>query len=299
MKKNYTLITVLGWEQRFIDGSKQIFNNYDIKNVILISFTDYYHMKNMHENLSNFESLLLEKKVESENIKLEYENSVQNWQILDTYFENYNPHNNILLNFTNIPRETIWALLFFLRNKVNELSYIYYKPESYDNSNGGLTKNHKNPRLLFKHSGIFDINKKLAIIIFTGFDQKRMDLLIEYYEPSKIIYLSQDGDQFENIQRNSGLSQNTTFENIEISSFEINTYDIDETQLLLNEIINSNETLNIIIASLGPKTSAISSYGAYFKNRKIGLTYVPAREYSGEYSRGFNPIPLVGNFKFN
>lgn len=297
MKKDFTLFTVLGWEERFLLGTYNILDNYKVDNVNLICFTDYLHMNNMKENLKTIKELLIEKSIELNIIELEYGDSIGNWKKLDAFF-NSAKFQKVIINITTFPRETIWTFLFFLRMSVSSITYIYYKPESYDNSEGGLTKNHKSPRLLFKHSGVFDIDKKLAVFIITGFDHIRTDLLIEHYEPTKVVYLSQKGEQFENMKRNCGICPKTAYENITIENVEIDSYDIDESCKTLNKLIESHSDYNIIITSQGPKTSAISTYLSYLKNSKIALAYVPAREFSGEYSFGFDNKSVVGEVKF-
>lgn len=297
MSQNLTLFTVLGWEQRFLLGTKEILNTYEINHVYLICFKDYLGMKNMNENLLILKQILKDRKVKLDTIELEYENSVKNWHVLLGFFDSIQLQ-KVILNITTFPREAIWTFLFFLKKKVNEVQYIYFKPESYDKSEFGLTKNHKSPRLLFKHSGLFDINKKLAIFIITGFDHNRVDLLIEHFEPEKIVYLSQSGVQYENMVRNCGIKPETTYESIEVENVEIDCYEINDSFELLNKLIKSHIDYNVIVSSQGPKTSAISVYLTYLENNNIGLAYVPAREFSGDYSYGISPKPIIGKFEF-
>ena len=297
MNNNITLFTVLGWEQRFLSGTNHILEHNKIYNVYLICFTDYLHMNNMNENLKAIKELMKEKNIELNIIKLEYEDSISNWKKLDVFF-NSTKFQEVIINITTFPRETIWTFLFFLRLSVPCITYIYYKPDSYDKSEGGLTKNHKSPRLLFKHSGVFDIDKKLVIFIITGFDHNRTDLLIEYYEPSKVVYLSQKGEQFENMKRNCGICPKTAFENIDIENIAIDSYNVDESHKILNGLIEKHTDYNIIITSQGPKTSAICTYLAYLNNNNIALAYVPAREFSGEYSFGFDNKSVNGIIKY-
>lgn len=297
MNNNITLFTVLGWEERFLSGTKQILEDYKINNVYLICFNDYMHMNNMKENLKAIIDLMEEKKIQFNTIELKYEDSISNWKNLSIFF-NSHKFQDVIINISTFPRETIWTLLFFMRFRVPCVKYIYYKPESYDNSETGLTKNHKSPRLLFKHSGIFDVDKKLVIFIITGFDRKRTDLIIEYYEPSKVVYISQKGEQFENMKRNCGISPETAYENTIIENIAIDCYYINESHKTLNELINNHSDFNIIITSQGPKTSAISTYLAYLDNNNIALAYVPAKEFSGEYSFGFNNKSINGIITF-
>lgn len=297
MKGNITLFTVLGWEERFLLGTNHILDNNDVDHVYLVCFTDYVHMNHMNENLKTIKELLAEKNIGLSIVELEYGNSISNWKKLDVFF-NSTEFEEVIINITTFPRETIWTFLFFLRKSVSSVTYIYYKPGSYDDSEGGLTKNHKSPRLLFKHSGVFDIDKKLVIFIITGFDHNRTDLLIEHYEPTKVVYLSQKGEQFENMIRNCGICPKTAYENVVIENVPIDSYDIYESCKTLNSLIESHSDYNIIITSQGPKTSAISTYLAYLENSNIALAYVPAREFSGEYSFGFDNNSVIGDVKF-
>lgn len=297
MKKNNTLFTVLGWEERFLSGTIKILDNHEFDNVYLVCFKDYLYMVNMNENLESFKKLLTKKKIRLEILELEYGDSIHNWRKLDAFF-NSAQFDNVTLNITTFPRETIWTFLFFLRTKTSIVNYIYYKPKSYDNSEGGLTKNHKSPRLLFKHSGVFDIDKKLAVFIITGFDQNRTDLFIEHYEPNKIVYISQKGEQFENMKRNCGISPNTAYKNIVIDNVAIDSYNILDSFQTLSILTDSHADYNIIITSQGPKTSAISTYLAFLNNNDIALAYVPAREFSGEYSVGIDGSSISGVVEF-
>lgn len=291
------LITVLGWEQRYISGLIDISSLYDLEHVYLICFKDYLYMNNMGENLRGTIQLIEELNITHNVIELEYEDSVYNWHVLHSFF-NTSDFKNILLNLTTIPRETIWTILFFLKNYVSKVNYIYYKPDSYDKSEGGLTKNHKQPRLLFKHSGLFDIDKKLIILIVTGFDHNRADLLVEHFEPEKVIFLSQSGKQYENMARNSGVSFSGAYENTIIENVEFDSYDIINSHRIINELINDHENYNLIISSQGPKISAISTYMSYLDNKQLALAYVPAREFSGNYSVGINLTPISGIINF-
>lgn len=294
MENNKALFTVLGWEQRFLLSLNHIIENNKINIIHLICFKDYMHMIDMHVNLKSVRDLIKENKIELNIIELEYENSISNWKKMNEFFYSTR-FQDVILNITTFPRETIWTLLFFLRKSLPSVTYIYYKPESYDKSEGGLTKNHKSPRLLFKHSGVFDLDKKLVLFIITGFDYNRRDLLIEHFEPFKVVYLFQKGDQFENIDRNCGFSNRTEFKNTVFDNIEIDCYDIDGTFDTLSYLIGIHNDYNIIITSQGPKTSAISTYRAFLNNNNIALAYVPAREFSGVYSSGFDLNFIYGN----
>ncbi|WP_298527537.1 hypothetical protein [uncultured Christiangramia sp.] len=289
------LVTVLGWEDRFIEGFKIILKEYQLNEITLIRFVDYLSMGTMEENEVLFSSLSESHNIKINFLDLEYNDSVANWKNLNDFFlKNY--LEKILLNITTIPRETIWALLFHFKKKNKSIEYIYFKPEAYHK--GWLTKNHKEPRLLFKHSGVFDLEKKLVLIVITGFDESRLRQLIDYYEPDKLIILSQEGDQFSNSNRNRSMLLKN--DDIEISEIEIDSYCISDASKLLAIEIEKNRDFNIILASQGPKTSALSTYNIYLKYKdKLGLAYVPARDFHSHYSKGINRELIKGTFYFN
>lgn len=290
-----TLICVLGWEDRFHQGMKIILEKYVVNKVLMISFDDYKSMEGIEKNRSFINELAVERKFELLNINLNYSDSVGNWKILDEFFKEEFFGDKLLINITTFPRETIWTLLFFLKKNHQKASYIYFKPKGYDKD--WLTKNHKTPRLLFKHSGIFNLEKPLALFIITGFDTTRLETIIDYYEPSKVVLFCQRGEQYNNILRNQGFSEKNSklYEKVVIDN-----YNVTESSQTLDELIKKYDEFNIIMTSQGPKTSAISTYFSYLNSQKqIALVYVPAKDFNPNYSFGLNPEYIEEEVEFN
>jgi len=298
MKKDIDLITVLGWEERFIKGLEETIDKFLIKKIILIRFGDYLFMDNMQNNINRINELQLNHHFAIEYIDLNYNDSVENWNVLESFFCDIENTRKFLLNISTVPRETIWTLFFFLKKYVANVEYIYFKPRNY--CKDWLTKNHKSPRLLFKHSGIFDLNKDLVLFVIAGFDNTRLDQIIEFYEPSKVVIFYQEGEQFNNHDRNKDFEcyKNRGVEFCEI--FSINTYNVEEaTDVLLKKYDEYRDKHNVIIDSQGPKISALSVYNVYLKtDNKIGLAYVAAKDFNLNYSSGIDNHFISGNFKF-
>jgi len=295
MMQNKILITVLGWEERFSASNEIILEKSTISKIILICFQDYVSMSGMKENHKATLDLAKKNNIELKEIKLVYGDSVSNWSIFETFF--VSAQEEYLLNITTIPRETIWTLFFFLKKSSNIISYFYFKPLKY--SDTWLTRNHKNPRLLFKHSGLIDLDKKLALFIISGFDPARLEQIIAFYEPHKIILFAQVGEQFENIKRNCNSEITNLNGDIEILS--IDSYDIKSaTQLLEDKYLDLKDEFNIVIDSQGPKVSSLSVYDVYLKSEgSIALAYVPVKDFHPEYSSGINPDYISGSFTIN
>ncbi|KQO20833.1 hypothetical protein ASF10_14690 [Flavobacterium sp. Leaf82] len=294
MTINKTLITVLGWEERYFSSNVTILENYNIDKIILICFQDYFSMKDMQVNYDKTISLATDRDIELKSIDLQYGDSINNWTILETFFiptdENY------LLNITTIPRDTIWTLFFFLKRTSSYISYAYFKPLKY--SDTWLTRNHKNPRLLFKHSGLIDLHKDLALFIISGFDLSRLDQIIAFYEPHKVLIFAQMGAQFENLQRNNNFNDYIQNHGGDIEILSIDSYNVESSSELLTFKYNElKDKYNVVIDSQGPKISSLSVYNAYMSSDgAIALAYVPVKDFHSEYSSGIDNDLIAGDF---
>lgn len=292
--KKYNLVTVLGWEERFLLGLKTILKDFVLESIILIQFEDYLSMDNMSNNYAEIISLSKEHNFEIVDVKLEYNDSIKNWNLLEDLF--VESKSNYLFNITTIPRETIWTLFFFLKRKIETLNYIYFRPKIY--CNDWLTRNHKFPRLLFKHSGLFDLNKKLSLFVIAGFDNSRLEQLIDYYEPSKIVIFYQKDNFFKNGERD--LTFYKFASRFDCKIIEINTYDVDKTSdSIFDQFTEYEKEYNIIIDSQGPKISSMSVYDVYLKSKEqMGLAYVAAKDFNSKYSQGIDDKYVFGEFRF-
>ncbi|AYN00097.1 hypothetical protein [Chryseobacterium sp. 3008163] len=292
--KKYNLVTVLGWEERFLLGLKTILKDFVLESIILIQFEDYLSMDNMSNNYAEIVNLSNEYNFEIIDVKLEYNDSIKNWNLLEYLF--VKSETNYLFNITTIPRETIWTLFFFLKRKVETLNYIYFRPKIY--CNDWLTRNHKFPRLLFKHSGLFDLNKKLSLFVIAGFDNSRLEQLIDYYEPSKIIIFYQKDNFFENGERD--LTFYKFASRFDCKIIEINTYDVGKTSnVIFDQFTEYEKEYNIIIDSQGPKISSMSVYEVYLRSKEqMGLAYVAAKDFNSKYSQGIDDKYVFGEFRF-
>ena len=93
-----TLITILGWEDRFYRGTEITIEENEISHLVLITFTDYLSMKDMVDNKSKLESLAKSKGIQIDHIELNYTDSVNNWKIIDREFHEISFSDNIMLN---------------------------------------------------------------------------------------------------------------------------------------------------------------------------------------------------------
>ena len=295
-KANNILFSVLGWEDRAKKGFIHNFEKEPFSRVILVSYTEYE--KYTKEHTSAVIAFCKEKKIQYQIIELSYSNNIASWHTLVKFFEaNSFFGYTITLDISTIPRDLLWLFLYFFKQSLKSIKYVYYKPLNYNKE--WLSKDPSNPRLLLKHSGISKLDIDIALVIISGFDTERIRHLIDFYEPT-VVYLGiQQGTQFENdIRNNIDIHLNDYKGYYEINQFSIDSYSPDNGFEAVSNVIKKVKNYNIIISSLGPKPSSLALYKCYMDNPEIALAYVPCVEYNIKYSSGIGQR-LDGLFTFS
>ena len=283
-----TLITVLGWEERFLQGIRHDLSNQNIAHVLLLVYSDYFDRHDFNEIMrDNLEYLKIECQqfnITIEEIKLNYSNPINNYNKIFTLKDAISGliFKSLLVDITTIPREMIWNILTLCAQNTSSIDLIYHKPSSYDS---WLCKNFEKPLLQIGHSGISRFGKQTALIIITGFEVERTRQLINHFEPDIVYLCVQVGEQFENTKRN--IESHRTFCSPNLIEFcEIDSYDIQLGTNTVNNIVDKLQGYNIIISSQGPKTSSVIAYNAFIRKTNIGLVYVPSKDININYSKG-------------
>lgn len=281
-----TLIIYPSWEERSLLGFEKNIATFVFDRLVL--FTNANPVNSDKIDLINKQIVRKcdEEKLKYEILNLDFDSS-SFWGVLKDLAVSFNKDDKVTIDISTMSRNLIWALLFFLREKVPNVNVIYYQPHRY--SNDWLSHDAGLPRLLFKHSGIVSIDKQTLLVIVTGFDLERTKQLVYFYNPSKVILLVQKQNRLDDSNRN-------TFElhaygcrkmGVRAEVEAIDCYGDDWGYNLIERVISDNVSkYNIIVSSLGPKLSAISVYRSYLNHPEIALTYIPCKEYNLNYCEG-------------
>lgn len=294
MKSFNKIIHVVGWEERYYLGLTNNIENFQVDLVILLRFEEYIALTN--KNYDKSIDFLIDKGIKYHTINLSYKKSLSTWSIIDKKIrENIKSDESVLLDISTMPRHTIWTLSYFVRQYSSKNHFIYYKPKNY--TNNWLTREPDKPRLLLKHSGVIDFNLETALIVLTGFNKDRVIQLVEFFNPNITVLGYQKGDQYDNQGRDKDI-QNILVDFCKTESFEIDAYSEDfGFNKLEKEIKKLKPNYNILIASLGPKPSAISTYNLFVKYNSIALCYVPTKVFHPDYSIGINEKYITGKIE--
>lgn len=285
MKKK--LIIYPSWEERSSKGFLK-----DMQ----YSFTEVLLIKNSSNHCEAFLAQLsqIEDACKKRSITINYveicNDSVRNWQELNNAVgAMVDLNDDVFLDITTMSRNIVWTILYILRSKVRKVDIVYHKPLTY--AKDWISREPNQPRLLLKHSGIYDLGKGTTLILITGFDEERTKHMLYKYEPKKVHLLVQIGSQFENSERNNvethmSICKEFGLKEEEIISNHMDAYSDDLGYSAIEAAINAELDSNIILASFGPKPSAVAAYRCYMRHPEIALCYLPCNEYNPTYCQG-------------
>ncbi len=76
-------------------------------------------------------------------------------------------------------------------------------------------------------------------------------------------------------------------DNKAVQQFWLDAYSADHGIAAISSVIESHApTHNVLMASMGPKLSAVALYQLHRRNDALGLVYLPSRDFNPDYSHG-------------
>jgi hypothetical protein len=281
---NHIIFTVASWEPRFALGIERVVAQYPAERIVMYFYAEYAQLSS--QNRADVRLSCEKRNIAIEEHELSFADPIGSWTMLyktasSTQFNN----RPVVVDITTMPRETMWILFGFFDGNVASVTWTYHKPKGYNHD--WLSRDPDRPRLVPKMGGVAKLGVPIKLMITSGFDVERARQLILFYEPEYILVGIQTGDQFDNqilnaarhIQEFQG-SQRTRL-------FEVDAYSVDHgCERIENEIKEHLLDSNLIMASLGPKPSAIALYKIHRKHPQTSLAYAPSKEYNPEYSFG-------------
>lgn len=275
------LFAPAGWEQRYEEGVYIDIEEFK-PTLVLVPFSKKYAARTspFRERISarckNIGIIFIEE-------QQDYYDAVSLYKSTLALFETcVSTPTKVRLNGTTSPRDLIWYALHFLSQKSISTEFSYFRPIEYGEY---LSWDAREPRLIFKRSGIAYPDLPTCILALSGFDMERLAQLKQRYEPRKMLIGRQTGRQLGNEQRNVLANTHSEVEYFDFNCFEINKKAL---QVLCEKLAKIKDTHNIIAASLGPKPCAVILFQLTQVCPEIGLVYIPAGDYSEDYSSGID-----------
>lgn len=282
------LIQYPSWESRSYNGFLRDLKRMHITDSIIVRNTIH------HCSAAEKQICQIGKKCKEEGINVLYldisDDIIKNWRAIEEKINlSICAEDIITIDITTMSRNIVWSMLYFIRTIVNKVDIIYHQPKTYTDK--WISREPEQPRLLFKHSGIYDLSQKTTLVIVTGFDEDRTKYMLYKYEPQKVYLLVQSGEQFNNKKRNNDDIHRLVCEDFGLNkdciiSKSINSYSSDLGYDTIESVIQEESQSNIILASFGPKPSAVAAYRCYMQHPEIALCYLPCKDYNIDYCQG-------------
>jgi hypothetical protein len=280
------IITVLSWEERYLLALEQHLSNLNPSLVIVFRYSTNSEWK--ESNLTKTEELLKDRMIL---VDIDGSKPNLNWIVFQKVFGLHCTGKNILLDITTMPRESIWLSLYNCKKLECNTRYVYFKPAEY--SQDWISRDPGKPRMLYKMSGIAKLGTPSLLVITAGYDIQRLDSLVHNFEPKETVVLLADGDEQRNkdnfevcsrlLDMKYGIKKLIKYDPYDVE----NSFALIENRLVKGDAGNSYlDKFNIILNSLGAKTSAITLFKIWLKYPQVALSYIPSREYNRNYSSG-------------
>jgi hypothetical protein len=284
MSRDAILVGMASWEERFLLGARRVIHSGKTLRSILFFAEEFEDWT--AENRAQYEDLCSKGGVELTSERVWLRSPEKTWGVLRRQLAGQTMSGReIVVDITTMPREIIWQVLAFAENMDCSIKYVYHKPETYNRE--WLSRDPERPRLVYKLSGLSEFGRPTTLIVLTGFDVRRTEQLIRFYEPKTTLLGIQVGAQLGNESQNIGIHKELIRPDAGIHSFDVDAYSSDRGKAAIFEQVRRYvDTTNLVMTSLGPKLSAVALYQLHKEFPSTALSYAPSLEYNLEYSKG-------------
>lgn len=280
------VVTVASWEERFLLGMSDLLRKVNPKIIMMFFYRDKEFAQWSAQNRENLKSDCKRLGIEVIERELTFASPSDSWRIIGSSLADIPMNSGVVtLDISTMPRETIWSICHVLRSKQVSLQYTYHRPENYGD---WLTRDPGRPRIVYKQGGIQHLGRLTALVIQTGYDIERSKQLVRFFEPAKLYFGLQTGTQYGNIEHNKNEHALAFTRHRDMTSFDTDGYSLAETvDSLKKHVAPLTEEYNVVVASLGPKVSALGLYAFKVMYSSVALCYAPSNEVNYNYSTGY------------
>jgi hypothetical protein len=277
------IYTAASWEPRFFSGFERITAQFAPERVVMYFYSEYASLS--QANRERVSSYCKTNSITLEELELSFADPITAWKVLYSTAAASSGANPVLIDITTMPRETTWILFGLFEDRAIPVTWAYHKPEGYNNT--WLSRDPDRPRLVPKMGGVTRLGFPIKLLLTSGFDIERARQLILFFEPEQVLVGIQTGSQFGNKLLNTARHLQEFQGSSATKLFKIDAYAADcGYESLVREIKEQLTDSNLIMASLGPKTSAVALYRIHKKYPQTSLAYAPSREFNPDYSFG-------------
>jgi hypothetical protein len=285
MRDDTLLLSFSSWEDRFRLGFSKELETPHVAKALVLSFSD--QIDRTQANRAVAATVCKQHDVTYDELNLDgIDEAARNWQsIWEKVDDLIDDCLRVTVDISCMPREIAWYTFWMLEDKNVEVRYIYFSPERY--SDGWLSREPLTPRLVYKLSGVARPSARTALVVTAGFDLQRIKRIVNWCEPSRLMVGVQRLSRFARNQSVMEESRTVLSKEYDCEFFELDAYSADRGSGAIRGALDRiGSSYNVLMASLGPKLTAVSLYRIQRARAEHGLVYAPANQYSPDYSTG-------------
>ncbi len=283
-------ITTASWEQRFVEGAHRILPKSKCDRVLCFWSEDYgsrteIPRKELQKACGAIHCVFTPFRLAPVHYEWPTGSQVQLWKtVFDAFSREIIGVDEFIFDVSTTPRELLWIILDLLTEASIPGQIIYHRASKHGD---WCAAEPELPHIVPKLGGISRLDWPTKLVILTGYDLDRSEHFIESFEPSETMLLLQSGDTAEDPLRNSNPHLKKFSGRSGLRIDYMNSYEPDwGYSFLRRELGSFGQDANLILASLGPKTSAVALYRLHREMPNSALAYSPCRDYNIDYSNG-------------
>lgn len=278
------LIAFASWEERFVSGCEVALAEFACDSVCVFYFDRFAELTDRNREVlgDGGRGWPVPKFVE-----LGWRDPALAWRmVVDEIEELAGSVEELVLECSTMPREVIWYVLWAAEQRNTPVECRYFSPEDY----GGdwISRDPLVPRMAFKISGIADPSKATALVVTVGFDPARVQRLVRWCEPTKLIVGEQVGERFRQNKKAMDTMRNILKKSYRDSVFfKVDAFGRDFGEdAIMGQVEDVLDSHNLVLASMGPRLGALALYRIQRRFSQTGLVCAPAGQYNTDYSIG-------------
>lgn len=213
---------------------------------------------------------------------------------------------SVLFDISTFTRETLLiALMLFKQISFSsvklQLCYtpaVRYSAQDDDQTKSWLSKGVHEIRSVIGYPGFSSSLKKTMMIVLVGLEAERAKILIENYEPDKLLlgFAPEDESLNKKLAEANRSCFNELAQNVgDYGTFNFSCVDVNQTVDILNQIIEKNqEAYNIVISAMNNKLSTIAVAEVSLVHPEVQICYASTNQYNTEgYSDAEDKVYLI------
>ena len=258
-----------GYEDRTLGGIKTLEERtkFDQSFIILLNPDDPRLLGKNQTNMHHIENNLAKHTNRSKVVNFRPDQVLEFTEFLQ---KNINEQQNILIDVTSFTRSFLYSILSMCMQKHLNTHLIYSEPEEYTpNYSQGLEE----IIIMPSNPGIPNQTKKILMVLFLGWENIRLESIIEQWEPTKIIAIIEFAEG-KRSEWNEKTRENCRDIIENYDCVEIPALSPRESLARLEEIYNRHgEKYDICLANGGPKVHCFALSEFAYRHPEIQIIY--------------------------